>query len=170
TDPDYIFGIGNTFEYKGFDLTIHLNAWVGGLINSQNMAGVFTLANGTQNVSQDYFENYWRPGNTNAKYAMPSRKNFSGNIGSGLAVFSATRYTIDNFVFGYTFSNKMLNKAHLGSLRMYLNIQNLYQWKDYPGYNVENTTSSASATGSQGANTGSYPTPRTVSFGINLGL
>jgi len=170
TDPDYIFGIGNTFEYKGFDLTIHFNGWVGGLINAQNMTGLFTLGNGTQNVSQDYFDNYWRPDNTNAKYAMPSRKSFAGNIASGMAVFSATRYTIDNFVFGYTFGNKLLNKAHLGSLRMYLNIQNLYQWKVYPGYNVENTTSSASATSSQGSNTGSYPTPRTVSFGINLGL
>jgi hypothetical protein len=53
-------------------------------------------------MTVEYFENYWRPNQTNGLYATPIRKSSDGATASGSLVFKGTYVNIQNVVLGYT--------------------------------------------------------------------
>ena len=77
--------------------------------------------------------------------------------------------TIKNLTFGYTFPKKWLNKAKIDNLRLYCNIQNLYTFTKYSGYDPEVGASTQDSTGlTYGLDNGRYPSPTMYSFGLNI--
>jgi hypothetical protein len=76
---------------------------------------------------------------------------------------------IKNLTLGYTFPKKWMQKAKFDNLRVYCNIQNLYTFTKYSGYDPEVGASTQDATGySYGVDNGRYPSPTTYSFGVSL--
>jgi hypothetical protein len=69
-----------------------------------------------------------------------------------------------NIQLGYTFNTNLLAKAHITSLRIYVNGQNLKTWKNNSGFTPE-AGGSATAFGIDG---GGYPIPAITTFGFNL--
>jgi len=64
---------------------------------------------------------------------------------------------IQNVQLGYNFNSGFIEKIKLNNLRLYLAAQNLYTFTSFPGYDPE-----------LGTNT--YPIPRSIYFGINIGF
>ena len=76
---------------------------------------------------------------------------------------------IKNLTLGYTFPKKWMNKIKFDNIRVYCNIQNLYTFTKYSGYDPEVGASTQDATGySYGVDNGRYPSPTTYSFGVSL--
>ena len=76
---------------------------------------------------------------------------------------------IKNVSFGYTFPKKLLSKVKVENFRLYCNIQNLYTFTKYRGYDPEVGASTQDSTGlTFGVDNGRYPSPMTCSFGVNL--
>ncbi len=74
-----------------------------------------------------------------------------------------------NITLGYTFPKSLLRKIHIENLRVYANIQNLFTITGYNGYDPEVGASTTDANGySFGVDNGRYPSPTTMSFGLNL--
>ena len=76
---------------------------------------------------------------------------------------------IKNITLGYTFPKKMLEKAKIENIRIYMNIQNLYTFTKYSGYDPEVGASTQDSSGlTFGVDNGRYPSPMTCSFGLNI--
>ncbi len=167
--PDFVWGMTNTFEYKGLDLTVQVNGTQGGDISMMEYQGVFGRGAGLQNTTAEYYNNYWRPDRTDAKYAAPTRKNYEGSDLSGTLLYKGTYVNIQNVTLGYALPKSWINKINVNNARIYLNIQNALFITKFPGFNPE-TNFKGNSTLSQGIDRGSYPLARTISFGVNLAL
>lgn len=76
---------------------------------------------------------------------------------------------IKNITLGYTFPKALLNKAKIENLRVYVNIQNLYTFTKYTGYDPEVGASTQDSSGlTYGLDNGRYPSPAMYSFGLNI--
>jgi TonB-dependent starch-binding outer membrane protein SusC len=168
-NPDFIWGMTNNFEYKGFDLSIQVNGVQGGERIMVLMEPIMAKNSGAQNTVHMYYDNYWRPDRTDGTYAAPTRKSWDGTSTRGSLVFKGTYVNIQNVSFGYTLPKSLLQKFNLNQVRVYTSIQNALLITKYPGYNPEVNYQGNSAL-SQGMDNGSYPMTRIVSFGINISL
>jgi TonB-dependent starch-binding outer membrane protein SusC len=168
-NPDFIWGMTNNFEYKGFDLSIQVNGVQGGDHIMVQMEPVMAKNSGAQNTVHLYYDNYWRPDRTDGTYAAPTRKSWDGTSTRGSLVFKGTFVNFQNVSFGYTLPKSILQKLNLNQIRVYTSIQNALYFTKYPGYNPEVNYQGNSAL-SQGMDNGAYPITRIVSFGINVSL
>lgn len=169
--PDFIWGLTNTFEYKGFDFSFKFTGRQGG---EKLMAGSYGLmmfrAQGRSNTTYDYYNNYWREDRPDAKYPAPNRKSYDASDVSGGLLFDASYVLLENVAIGYTIPSSITRKASISRARIYVNVDNAFLWAAYPGYNPMGNYKGDSAT-SQGVDVaGDYPLPRTVSIGVNIDL
>jgi len=169
-NPDFIWGMTNTFNYKGFDLSIEMNGVQGGdvsMVGNENT--LFGRPNATGNTIYEYFNNYWTPDRTDAKYAAPNRKSWDTNYSQGQLMFKGTYVKIQNISFGYTLPKSTVQRLTISQLRLYTSIQNALMISKYPGYNPE-ANYAGNSSYSQAVDVGSYPLTRIISFGINVTL
>jgi TonB-linked SusC/RagA family outer membrane protein len=167
--PDFVWGMTNSFEYKGFDLSIQINGVQGGDINMLEYTGIFGRGQGTMNTTAEYYNNYWTPTRTDAKYPAPSRKSYDGTDLSGTLIYKGTYINIQNISLGYKLPNLLVKRAGFNNIRVFSTIQNALFITKFPGYNPE-TNFKGDQTTSQGIDRGAYPLARTVSFGLNISL
>jgi hypothetical protein len=79
----------------------------------------------------------------------------------------ATYLRISNISLGYNFPSNWIRKIRLQSAKLYVNIQNVYTFTNYSGYDPEIGAYNQSAL-LQNIDRGRYPTPRTYTIGMNL--
>ena len=88
----------------------------------------------------------------------------------------STRYIEDgsylrvkNITLGYSVPKQVIERWKIENLRVYMNIQNLYTFTKYSGYDPEVGASTKDSSGlTFGVDNGRYPSPMTCSFGVNL--
>ena len=74
---------------------------------------------------------------------------------------------IKNIAVGYSLPSSVVRKWKIENLRIYANIQNLYTFTGYSGYDPEVGASTASPN-VFGLDNGRYPSPQVYSFGLSL--
>ncbi|MEI2272773.1 TonB-dependent receptor [Sphingobacterium sp. ML3W] len=159
--PDFIFGISNTFSYKGFDLSFLIQGTVGNdllNINRQNLE-MFT---GQQNASIDALDR-WTAGNPSQLY--PRAKLDPAPIFSDQFVESGSFARLKSLQLGYSFPKEWSKNAHITNLNLYLAAQNLLTWTSYKGFDPEVTSGSNVQIGTDA---GIYPAAKSVSLGVSL--
>lgn len=158
--PDYVGSFGFNSEYKGFFLDAQFNfvanVW-------RNDTALFWLYNpsyvGDMNVSADLL-NAWTPTNTDTTVPSLTATNFSSVLDySDQYLKDASYIRLKNVSFGYTFSKEMLKKSFMSSLKVYVQGENLYTWTRWKGFDPESSESS---------NLGRFPSPRVITFGLNV--
>lgn len=166
--PDFFGGLTNNFSYRGFDLSILLNASVGYEIYNANLQQLLNL-NG--NFNQTALANErWTPENPgNTVPRATSRGASVNNQFSDRFIEDGSFVRLRNLTLGYNFPAAWLRGVKLQNLRLYLTAQNLLTFTGYSGYDPE-----VSSTGNSQINfstdRGAYPSARTILFGVNLGL
>jgi hypothetical protein len=167
--PDFIWGLINTFTYKGFDLTVKFTGRQGGeKLMAGSYGSMLFRAGGRSNTTYDYFNNYWREDRTDAKYPAPNRKSYESSDVSGGLLFDATYVLLENISLGYTIPKNISKRMSISNARVYLNVDNAWLYSEYPGYNPMGNYQGDSAL-SQGVDvSGDYPLPRTLSLGVNI--
>ena len=75
----------------------------------------------------------------------------------------ASYLKIANITLGYNFSDRWFG-GYLNNVRLYASAQNLGTLTKYKGYNVD----FAGGTFTPGYNYSSFPTPKTLMFGVNF--
>jgi hypothetical protein len=76
---------------------------------------------------------------------------------------------IKNITLGYTLPKRLLEKIKVDRLKVYCNIQNVYTFTKYTGYDPEVGASTQDYSGlAYGVDNGRYPSPMLCSFGVNL--
>ncbi len=197
--PKFTFGWNNTFRYKNFDLNIFINGSYGNKVMNYTLlaggsGGIGTMrsawvnqsatatANRAQLVPIDPDKVYtdgsaWYDDITNVKVANTGTKtprptlsdpNDNDRI-SDRFIEDGSYLRIQNIALGYTFPKKWISRAKIENIRLYANIQNLYTFTKYTGYDPEVGASTQDSTGlTYGLDNGRYPSPTTYSFGLNI--
>lgn len=161
--PDFEWGMTNTFSYKDFDLSILLQGRVGGELLS---IGSRSWNKPTNAPAYNYMASwlndaYWSeedPGNGSvpAFYATVTGAQYDTNW-----LYDASYVRIKNITFGYTLPIK---KEILKMARLYVSCDNVYMWDNYyPGFSPEAATQDNGS-----SDWGSYPLARTFSLGLNV--
>ncbi len=192
--PKFTFGWTNTFRYKNIDLSIFLNGSYGNKVMNYNALTLThmnsTWTNQLQSVvskrarlepidaSIVYADgSKWYDHIDNVRVKNPSTKTPHSSIQdpndndriSDRYVEDGSYLRIKNITLGYTFPKALLSKAKIENLRVYVNIQNLYTFTKYTGYDPEVGASTQDSSGlTYGIDNGRYPSPAMYSFGLNI--
>ena len=156
--PDYIGSVGFDFSWKGLFVTTLFNYTIGTDRFDNDYAGLMNPASiGDFRHSSDILD-AWTPENRGG--LVPS------NTASNLA-FNGDRWITDNSYsrlrfasIGYNLPQSLISKAKLRTARVFLNGENLITFSKWRGFDPEALDNSSRI----------YPTPRTYSVGIEIGL
>ncbi|MDX1666369.1 MAG: SusC/RagA family TonB-linked outer membrane protein, partial [Saprospiraceae bacterium] len=171
--PEITAGITNSFSYKGVGLDVTLQGVSGNQLH--NGAGVFMSCQGCwfDNQTRDQLRAWQQPGD---QTDVPEPRFFWGNGDNG----RSSRYIEDGdflrlktVTLSYTLPESLTTRVGIQSVRIYATGQNLVTITDYSGWDPELTTdflADADANVFNGVDFYSAPQPRTVVFGVKLGL
>ncbi len=184
-EPKFTFGIGNTFSWKGFDLTIFLSGSYGNDIlnynkrwldisgsNSNVLASCsYAIVEKIDENGPDNYRNYHvtgvvGPNALAARMYTSSGTNMNWRV-SDYYIEDGSYLRIKNVSLAYNFPRKWLRSTPLTACKLYVNIQNLYTWTNYSGYDPEVGALYGNALYT-GIDYGRYPSPKTYTFGATV--
>lgn len=159
TDPKWIGGMTNTFEYKNFTLSIFLQTSQGGLKSNPDLS--YADEAWRRNLPADW--KYWTPENKDNYWpGLAAYKNYRGY--SFPEKWSYVR--VKDITLSYSVPKSFLNTYKIASLSFFLSGRNIYTFTNWFGWDPEMSYSSRGS----GDWTNNYPPVRTISFGLNLTL
>lgn len=150
--PDFVTGMTNTFTYKGWSLSVFLNA-VSGITKSNELLGT----NDNEMRLNKYNVVFWTPENGSNEYPRNDQ-------GSQVNKFNMNFYRNADFIrlqditLSYTLPKVLVNTYRLNNVRLFVNAKNLATWTSWVGLDPEFSDQTA------------VPQTRSVLFGINIGL
>jgi TonB-linked SusC/RagA family outer membrane protein len=170
--PDWMGSFINTFNYKGFDLTLDLQFSMGAEI----MQEFFHSTEGRflTNSLDRYYQEAWHPTKNPTGEAQAVRL---ANFGMGNNANADDTWVADgsylrvNLIqLGYTFKPELLRKAGLSALRLYGSVNNafLFTSSDYLGYDPDNSSRLGDNKWGTNRQFFTYPRPRTFTLGLNI--
>ncbi len=167
--PDFTGGLTIDLAWKGFDLNMFFYSSIGNdMINYVTRWIDYGQFNG--NLSRKaLYESWGSPylNGNNAAASLPMLdQNSNSQEPSSAFVQDASFLRMKNLQLGYTLPKSVLNKAQIKNLYIYLQMSNLFTITSYEGLDPE-----VNASGTyMGMDMGAWPTPRQVTFGVQLGL
>ncbi|MCF0042580.1 SusC/RagA family TonB-linked outer membrane protein [Dyadobacter fanqingshengii] len=161
--PGFTTGLTNTFNYKGFDLTVFFQASIGGKLYNANRANL-ELGTGYVNAS-DVMLNRWTPSNTDTDVKAAFQD--PAITISDRFIEDATYYRLKNLSIGYNLPKSALSKLGIDALRIYFSAQNLVTWTNYTGYDPEVSLNGQSLI-NKGVDQGVYPNNKSYQVGLSL--
>lgn len=167
--PDFSWGMTNTFGYKGIELSVMLTGVEGAEIMNQH-ARFLKSFNGDRNAYQ-YVTNYWKsdadPGN--GKINKPRvTQNTVQSLSSSYWVEDGSFVRVKNIRLGYNLPAELSNRLKVGGMKVYVNMENVYVFSDYSNYDPEGSTYQAGVL--VGFDYGAYPNPFVATAGITINL
>lgn len=182
TDPKWTGSISSSMSFKGFDFSFTIYTKQGQWSRSYFHETFWSTSDrGTQKMPYDYYIPAGTPVIDHATgeivtlatskpgaYPYPNNTDVSGGgwfsnkgsaVGEGWRYHDTSFVKVKNITLGYTFPKSWMQKIHVKSLRLYVNILNPFCWTDYKGFDPE----WASATLVNGG-----PASVTYQFGANI--
>ncbi|SEW25452.1 TonB-linked outer membrane protein, SusC/RagA family [Chitinophaga sp. YR573] len=161
--PKFTFGLSNTINYKGFDLTFLFQGSYGNKIFNflQQKLEIPTLS---LNASATLLDRYSAT-NPNGKVAKATNAPVAQVTDRYIEDGSYVK--LKNISLGYTFSRGVLEKLHIKQLRLYATAQNILTWTKYTGLDPEVNFFDSDNT-KQGIDYGAYPSTKTLLAGLNI--
>lgn len=183
-NPDFTFGFNNSFSYGPFDLGIYLTGSYGAdilnysrvviegqtSIYNNQAATVFDRAQiGLRDPAGSDFD----PANVyllNEGTSMPrptTTDNNRNNRMSDRFIEDGSYIRLQNVKLAYTLPTLLTRRFRIERLRVYLNAQNLHTFTNYSGYDPEIGAFNQDPL-RQNIDMGRYPTPRVITFGLDV--
>ena len=182
-NPDLTFGFTNTFSYKNFELNVGLTGQIGGDVLNWSRYRIEGLSSIWDNqavsvLNRAQSEKIDPAGGdeiSNLQLAkghngIPRFSNLDSNGNQRMSdrwIEDGSYLRIQNISLTYNLPEKWAKKAFMQSARIYFNVQNVYTFTKYSGYDPEIGAYNQSSL-LQNIDRGRYPTPRTYTIGLNL--
>jgi len=165
-NPKFTYGITNTFSYKSVDLNIFLTGSYGAKILNA-LSYTTTGLSGLYVNQLQSSANFWSPTNPTSNIPAPRGGLDNPNLFTSDRFLESGSYLrIQNVNLAWNLPQKWTRKIKLNRLKVFASGQNLYTFTKYKGLDPE--------VGSVNQNVfltnvdlGRYPSPRTVTFGVN---
>ncbi len=165
-NPKLTYGFTNNFKYKNVDLSILLQGTLGNdLMNLTRASGTMNNGVGTNYLTEA--ADFYSADNLDAALPRPSAYDHINNAVSSRFIEDGSYLRIQNVTLGYSLPSDIISKIKLSRLRLYASAQNLHTFTKYTGYDPEVGSYNQDALLS-GIDNGRYPTPRQISFGLNV--
>ena len=152
-DPKWISSFGTSLNAYGVDLSVDFYVSHGGVINNTYLTSWEQggdLSGKRNGIKRDY----WTLENPSNTTPAPNYTQVPAYITS-LGYQDASYIRLRNLTVGYTLPLDISQKFYVQKLRVYFSANNLWTKTKVQSYSPE-------------VNTGSYPEPRTLLFGVNL--
>ncbi len=182
--PKFVGGFNSRFAYKNFDLAMNFSFATGHYIYNRLLQSTLTPNRGVRALSNKLLTEAWQNPGDNAKWArvvMNVQHNYDneGNptdepvtygseekFISSMYLEKGDYLKLKNLSIGYTLPVKIATKMKMQSMRVALNVTNLFTLTKFSGYDPEvgiNQTTGASL-----VSYSSIPQARTYSLGLNI--
>ncbi|WP_445722330.1 SusC/RagA family TonB-linked outer membrane protein [Flavobacterium sp.] len=163
--PDFDGRFANMFKYKNFDLNIVMSYRFGNYIYNSDYAGLmhgFHGANPGSQLHPDIYDAWEQPGDV-TDVPLLSLDNDQSNSTSTRWLQKGDFLRLRTMSLGYSLDRKILDKANIASMRLYVTADNYFTWKkedriDDPEQSYEGSTNNGSTI------------LKTLTFGINVKL
>lgn len=160
TVPRWNMALSAGMEYKGFDLSFLLTAFVDRSVMLSNANAWAFRNNGN---ATGIVRGAWEAGVREDKATYPrltTEDNKNNYRTSTYWLKSGDFLRLSNVEIGYSFPQEWMNSIRLSGLRVYANAQNLFTADNLGDYNVDPEVVDAGLTG--------YPVTRSFNFGLKL--
>jgi TonB-linked SusC/RagA family outer membrane protein len=168
--PKYSFGWINDFSYGDWNLSMMFQGTHGNQIYSGTIPYTYGNLGDARNATNAGILNIWTPAHeTDIPTFDPS--NYV-TIHSSRWVYDASYIKLKNLSISYRLPQRIVTKAGIHGIELYVSGQNIFTITSYPGYDpeVSNADFGAHPAVAQGMETGVVPNPRTYTFGLRASL
>lgn len=164
--PDFSWGFGNTFKYKGFGLHIFFKGVHGLSMLNANLLEQYYPRSGVRiNRFADPFLNRWTPDNPTNEQPSYINTNQHSQAVNSMNVEDASYVKLQTVRLSYTLPASTVKGIR--SLEVYVSGMNLYTFSDYQGFDPAlNPYGSANFR----VDWNGYPSGRTFLLGLNIGF
>lgn len=185
-EPKFTYGIGNTFTFGNLELSVFLTGSYGNDVI--NYARRY-MGNPRRNISNlfEYAIDYAKTGliDPNGPNDYRNVKITGGDpymcrlpqstatsdydfAFSDRFVEDGSYLRIQNISLGYTLPKRWISKAGMSNLKIYTNLQNVYTFTKYKGFDPEVGISYSAGNQLNGVDNGRYPSPRIYTVGVDV--
>jgi TonB-linked SusC/RagA family outer membrane protein len=178
-NPDFTYSISNTLTYKNFELSLVLSGSQGGDIFNwtrtelEGMTNIWSnqlaSAANAARVNTDDVNNPYLINKGTGVPRVTSNDNNDNRRSSDRYIEDGSYLRIQNISLGYTLPARWVNRLAIKQVRVYVNLQNLYTFTKYSGFDPEIGAFNQSAL-LQNVDMGHYPVPRVYTVGLTIGF
>ncbi len=161
--PDFVFGLTNTFIYKKFDLNFFIQGSYGNDIYNAtriDLEGMFD----SKNQSTAVLDRWQQPGDITD---IPKPGNINNVRNSSRFVEDGSYVRLKSVTLSYKVLDKNSKFKYIKDLSVYVTGRNLITLTNYTGFDPEVNAYGTSAV-EQGIDYGTYPQSRSVVLGLNV--
>ncbi len=171
--PDFMGGLTNTFNYKQFELNVLFQFSYGNDIFNATRIYTESLGITGDNQSTAILDRWQNVGDeTDIPLATstpnPVTKLYNNEVSSRF-VEDGSYIRLKTLSLGYNFKSDLLNKINVRSLKIYFSAKNLLTFTSYSGLDPE-VNYAGNDDVVMGVEFFTYPSVRTFTFGINIGI
>jgi len=160
-NPDFTAGFTNVFSYKGFELSIFLQAVYGNQIFNGTLI-YLESGTGEDNQTTRMNDRWKKPGD------ITQFPRVGDSYKSSRFIEDGSFLRVKNVTLSYNFKNDWVKKVGMKSARLYATVQNLYTFTNYFGMDPEVNYYGGSSNIIIGTDFFTYPQSRTFLIGLSL--
>ncbi|MBL7744203.1 MAG: SusC/RagA family TonB-linked outer membrane protein [Chitinophagaceae bacterium] len=160
--PDITGGINTNLRYKDFDFSVIAAYGIGGWTYDATYQGLMHSGNNDIQTWHKDMLRSWTTTNTNTTIPRLSENYTNANQTSDRWLIESDFFTLRNITLGYTFPARIVQKYGIGNIRAYVVADNVFLQTRRKGLDVRQNFTGGTFNG--------YPSVRTISFGLNVGL
>lgn len=167
--PDLVYSLNLEAYYRNFDVSLFFYGMQNFQVYNHLRAGVegFSSQDMGHNKLRDYAMNYYREDRPSTEYIRADLNNTNQNDRpSTWFLEEASFLRLKDAQLGYSLPQNVVENIGLSSTRLYFSATNLLTLTQYTGRDPEAPTISGPLT--PGNDGGTYPVPRSLTFGIQV--
>ena len=166
SQPKFTYGLNSTLKYKNWDLFVNFAGSYGNKL--YNGLATRLTKGSTYYNSLAVVADRWTP--TNPSNTVQKASNDLTVVSDSRYVEDASYLRVKNIQLGYTLAVPQITKD--ARLRLYVSLQNFFTITNYSGYDPEGGRNGSDEQSAlyQGIDMATYPTAKTILFGINVTL
>lgn len=169
-NPKHTGGIGNTLSWKGIELYAFLRWSYGNDVINGNAYYLQGTTN-INNILTSVYDGVWSDKTPDGNIPRSGAGTWSEGVMRSDLVEDGSFLRLQTLSLGYTFPQKLAEKARLSKIHLGVTATNLCCWTRYSGFDPEANTGWGTVTRiGGGMDMSPYPHPRSVSFSVELGI
>ncbi len=168
-NPDFIYGLNSSLNWKGIGLTIFLQGVQGNDIVNLSSPSITLDYGFGLNTLKEAYNDHWSAENPNAKYPkITSKQNVKA---SDRFVEDGSFLRLRNIQLSYDLPTEKLGiNEVLRTAQIYFSGQNLLTFTKYSWWDPEVNSSGGASSINQGIDFNTYPPAKSMNVGIRLGF
>ncbi|MFA6702616.1 MAG: TonB-dependent receptor [Dysgonamonadaceae bacterium] len=160
-NPDYTWGLTNTFKYKGFDLSVFIQGQHGGTLYSTFGRAIDRTGTGWLDNQIQAWAYRWRSADNPGNGLKGNAKSSFGRIKNTDWMYSNDYWRIRNITMGYDLK-RLIHSNMISGARIYVTAENWFGNDKYDG------GANPEAVNTSGDDYGGIPLAKSMIFGVNF--